>query len=232
MSNIFFDIHRVILLRFSIEPSETIQDPTLFSAMRATYQTIVEDLLQKDASTDAALQEFQARNNSGLFLCRFHRCPRAEQGFSSTELRQQHEDSHAPRFQCTSSACGFFGCTYRTRALLKKHADRYHVETKISSIPSSLDTGKATTLLNSARKRRAASIEGQPASTLPFIKAQKDQDTVNEHKSGDESDGEIPHNADAVQSRTSYALKDYQMQRFLLQNGFMETLHPKTTSCN
>ena len=124
----------------------------MFSRIRASYQTILEELLQKDSSTDAALQAFQARNSLGLFLCRFHDCPRAEQGFDSIEARQQHEDSHSPRFQCTIATCGFFGWTFKSRARLKQHVDLYHDEQKTSAIPSSLGANHIRNPISSIEK--------------------------------------------------------------------------------
>jgi len=87
--------------------------------------------------TDSPLCHFQARHGSGAFLCRYRSCPRATQGFSTSELRHKHEDSHIPQFRCTLIACGFFGRTFKTRAAMNKHARQYH-EGDNASIPDFL----------------------------------------------------------------------------------------------
>lgn len=84
------------------------------------------------------LLDFQTSRSSGAFLCRYLDCPRAAQGFSSSEIRQSHEDSHRPRFQCTHAPCGFFGMTFKTRAAMKKHAAQYHDEEDTASVPNLL----------------------------------------------------------------------------------------------
>lgn len=113
-------------------------DLNLFTDIRARYQSIVEHLLAIEDPNDGILSNFKARHKSGAFLCRHLSCPRSAIGFDSAELWKQHEDSHAPRFQCTDVACGFTGWTFKSRAALNKHTARYHVEEKYISIPESL----------------------------------------------------------------------------------------------
>lgn len=98
-------------------------------------------MLEREDSSDTILREFQERHRTGNFLCRFRRCPRASLGFDSARLRQEHENGHKPRFQCTDSSCGFYGWTFETRALLRKHAVLYHDESAVASIPTTLDVG-------------------------------------------------------------------------------------------
>lgn len=106
--------------------------------MRLKYQSIVEDLMKSEDPTDLRLSYFQAHHGSGAFLCRYRSCPRATQGFGSSELRQKHENSHIPQFRCTLIACGFFGRTFKTQAAMNKHARQYHDECDTSSIPDFL----------------------------------------------------------------------------------------------
>ena len=118
-------VSRPILSRQTAD-SDDHQDPSLFTSIRTRYQHIVENLLGQQHTSDTALDEFYARHNSGAFFCRYRNCPRATQGFGSSELRMAHEGSHVPQFRCTNSECGFFGWTYNTRDALKKHAEQYH----------------------------------------------------------------------------------------------------------
>jgi len=116
--------------------TEDLQDPTLFSSIRARYQNIVEELLASDHPPEANFDAFKARSHSTPFLCRYRSCPRAEQGFPSFKLRQDHEDSHSPQFRRTDSMCGFFGWRFNTPAAIKKHAAQYHQEPNQAIVPT------------------------------------------------------------------------------------------------
>ena len=94
--------------------------------------------METDEPANIVLSNFKARHNSSAFLCRYRNCARAAQGFHTSELREKHEESHRPRFQCTHGPCGFFGTTFHTRAAMKKHAARYHDEEDTTSIPNLL----------------------------------------------------------------------------------------------
>ena len=114
---------------------------TLFSMIRARYVIVVEDILESEPVAgvmEAILDEFKAKHRSGAFFCRHSRCPRAAQGYDTPELRQMHEESHVPNFQCTEMACGLFGWPFNTQAAFKKHITQYHDKEKIASIPDSL----------------------------------------------------------------------------------------------
>ena len=87
---------------------------------------------------DPALLEFKASHGLNSFLCRWRNCPRASQGFSSSQLRQQHEDSHNPQFRCTNESCWFFRRTFKTRSAANKHISQYHDNRSAPSIPDSL----------------------------------------------------------------------------------------------
>lgn len=82
------------------------------------------------------MREFRVSHSSGSYLCSYRGCPRASRGFSSVELRQQHEDSHAPRFQCPNPACGFWKCS--SEAALRKHTTKYHDVQDVSDVPNSI----------------------------------------------------------------------------------------------
>ena len=59
-------------------------------------------------------------------------------------LRQQHVETHKPRFRCIHSDCGF-GLVFDSRAKLKRHHERYHVKDSASSIPPTLTASNAPT---------------------------------------------------------------------------------------
>ena len=123
--------------------------------------------METEEPANRNLLEFQKSRSSSAFLCRYPKCPRAAQGFSNSEIRQTHEESHRPRFQCTHASCGFFGITFHTRAAMKKHATQYHDEEDTASVPSSLirkprgahEDRSLFTFTKAKRKRRASGQE-------------------------------------------------------------------------
>ena len=72
------------------------------------------------------------------YLCRYRDCPRAIQGFISSVLRQEHENSHTPRFRCSDTACEVLGSGLVSRAALNKHNKKYHDDNSLAAIPTSL----------------------------------------------------------------------------------------------
>ena len=82
------------------------------------------------------MHEFRVGHSSGYYFCSYQGCSRASQGFNSTELRQQHEESHAPRFQCPNPACGYWKCS--SEAALRKHTTKYHDAQDVSDVPNSI----------------------------------------------------------------------------------------------
>ncbi|CAD6567874.1 MAG: hypothetical protein ASARMPRED_001173 [Alectoria sarmentosa] len=118
--------------------SDRQDDPTLFTNIRSRYQSLLEDLLEHNTLSDAASAVFTARHHSGSYLCRYRSCPRATQGFDSSDLRQKHESSHASRFRCTDPACGFFGKELKSHAAMNKHNIKYHGDDSLTTIPTTL----------------------------------------------------------------------------------------------
>ena len=94
--------------------------------------------MKREELNNETLSAFIVRQSSSAFLCRHRNCSRAAQGFRTLELREKHEESHRPRFQCAHALCGFFGATYDSQAAMKKHAAQYHDEEATASIPNSL----------------------------------------------------------------------------------------------
>ena len=121
------------------------QDPTLFSSIRAEYQSIVETLLERENPADPNLDLLKARHRSGEFFCRYQSCPRSTRGYESSQLRQVHEVSHGSRFQCTNPACNSSGRNFGSRAALNKHNAQCNDDADVSSIKISLfEVGRHT----------------------------------------------------------------------------------------
>lgn len=127
-----------MLIALSLADPNGQDDPTLFSNVRAQYQSILEELLETNNFNVAVPDDFAARHRSGSYLCRYRSCPRAIQGFGTPDLRQEHETSHAPLFRCTDSTCGLFGRALTTRAAMNKHSNKYHGDDRLGAIPTSL----------------------------------------------------------------------------------------------
>ena len=111
-------------------------DPSFFSAARKSYQSILEEVMQRQDHTDVVLCSFQHNHKTGLFLCRTRDCPRSLQGFDKKSLREEHENSHRRRFRCIDPECSF-SPAFSTRANLKAHHEKYHVKDGVASIPDS-----------------------------------------------------------------------------------------------
>ena len=112
------------------------------------------------------MREFRVSHSSGSYLCSYQGCPRASQGFSSVELRQQHEENHAPRFQCSSPACGFWKCS--SEAALRKHTAKYHDGQDVSCVPNFLNSSlrgmpQEKSLFRLATPRMRSPMQDYPA---------------------------------------------------------------------
>ena len=110
----------------------------LLPKLRSHYQEMVETALSLEELANERLSSFKARRGLGAYLCRHQGCRRAADGFDSVDLRQQHEDSHGPRFQCCEASCGFFGWTFKTRNAMKRHEAKYHTELRPPDVPYQL----------------------------------------------------------------------------------------------
>lgn len=175
------------------------EDPTLFSKLRQEYQNILEHFLQQDSANDPRLKDFQIRNNAGHFLCRFKGCPRASEGFDTLDLRQQHEDRHTPRFKCNEPSCRLI-CS--NRSVWKRHMEKYHGNTKLSEIPSSLEVSTKRKEPHDMGYRNIALLEQQSEKRL--LMAQQEQE-------------EEEFNAKLSEISNGLSLSDYQRQLMMLE---------------
>ena len=95
-------------------------------------------MLEHIISNDATPNDFATRHGWEPYLCRYRDCPRAIQGFNSSVLRQEHENSHTPRFRCNDVACEVLGSDLISRTALNKHNKKYHDGNSLAAIPTSL----------------------------------------------------------------------------------------------
>ncbi len=130
----------------------------------------MEELLERNDFNDSTSGGFAARCRSGSYFCRYRSCPRAIQGFISSDLRQEHEASHAPRFRCSDSACGFFGRDLKNRTAMKKHNDKYHDDEGLAAIPTSLRRVSARPQHDRSRFSLKESSSASPQRSLTAAK--------------------------------------------------------------
>ena len=100
---------------------------------------MVEHIIPNNATSE----DFATRHGWEPYLCRYRDCPRAIQGFNSSFLRQEHENSHVPRFRCSDTACEVLGSGLVSRAALNKHNKKYHDDNSLAAIPTSLRNASA-----------------------------------------------------------------------------------------
>ena len=164
----------ILIVPFSANPDGQ-DDPTLFSSIRARYQSILEELLEHNSLNDVASSNFAARHISGWYLCRYRNCPRATEGFSSSELRHEHESGHSAHYRCTDPACGFFGKALKSRAAMNKHRTKYHGDDVLTAIPNSLR--KASARQQQDKPRFLLKESSSISRKRPFDAAEEDEVT-------------------------------------------------------
>jgi hypothetical protein len=156
-------------------PSQKLPATDGISAMLASYQQTVRLLLDQDDCAGASVEElelFKSQFRTSAYTCRLGSCPRATLGFTSEQLRLEHEMAHM-RFRCT-----FPGCQYpffiSTQAL-KKHVNKYHNCTptrksirKIGHIPTDQSRSTAGT---PSRNRNSVS-SGRPQMSRDVLSSQ------------------------------------------------------------
>ncbi|KAF7670744.1 hypothetical protein GT037_011195, partial [Alternaria burnsii] len=119
-------------------------DPTPLSVVQFEYAKQVDFLLSADTVpglTPEELTMFKLTNCPYAFVCRFPGCSGMLAGFSTQDLRAQHETTHKPTFFCMHS-----GCTYKLPFASRQSLGR-HIRTFHNSVPESVP--------KSIRRRRA-----------------------------------------------------------------------------
>ncbi len=123
----------------NIDAQETFllqNDQTYLSLFQQRLRGITERLLRLDRSAlPSHVQEsdhtaFVARFG---FSCRVHGCTRS---FSSVDTRTSHELSHNASYPCLQ--CDFSGRGFKSKEILRKHTQRYHMSPEDFEIPESL----------------------------------------------------------------------------------------------
>lgn len=123
----------------SIDAQETFllqNDQTYLSLVQQRLREVTERLLRLDRSalpSHIRMSDYTAFVARFGFNCRMHGCTRS---FSSVEERISHELSHNASYPCLQ--CDFSGRGFRSKEILRKHTQRYHMSPEDFKIPESL----------------------------------------------------------------------------------------------
>jgi hypothetical protein len=138
-------------------------DPTPLSVVQLEYAKQVEFLLSADAVpglTPEELTMFKSTNRPYAFVCRFPGCPGMLAGFSTHDLRTQHEMTHKPALFCTHSGCKY-SLPFASRQNLGKHIRDYHSSVP-RNIPTSIRHRQAMHLRNRGNRSRTTKTPRSP----------------------------------------------------------------------
>jgi hypothetical protein len=92
-----------------------------------SYQETVTGLLHLRSFPDVSIQQLEKfRRDFGCtaFTCRVEYCPFASTGFDNAALRDEHEQTHAPRISCHVPGCQY--PPFRSTRALKSHLTKIH----------------------------------------------------------------------------------------------------------
>lgn len=111
-------------------------DQTYLSLVQQRLREVTERLLELDRSalpSHIRMSDYTAFVARFGFNCRIHGCTRS---FSSIETRISHELSHNASYPCLQ--CDFSGRGFKSKEILRKHTQRYHMSPEDFEIPESL----------------------------------------------------------------------------------------------
>jgi len=123
----------------TIDAQETFllqNDQTYLSLVQQRLREVTERLLRLDRSalpSHVLTSDYTAFVARFGFNCRVHGCTRS---FSSVEKRISHEISHNTSYPCLQ--CDFSGRGFKSKEILRKHIQRYHMSPEDFEIPESL----------------------------------------------------------------------------------------------
>lgn len=163
----------------TIEAQETFllqNDQTYLTLVQQRLQEVTERLLRLDRSalpSHVRLSDYTAFVARFGFNCRMQGCTHS---FSSIETRIGHELSHNASYPCLQ--CDFSGRGFKSKEILRKHIQRYHMSPEDFEIPESLASCQHSSKLigcssqgssaRSARASRSWTEQGRRASQQSF----------------------------------------------------------------
>lgn len=83
------------------------------------------------------MRNFVETYGASAFTCRFLHCPKATDGFTSSQLRDSHEAMHQKTYRCAYQSCFSFGSGFTSKRAWTQHNDKWHRE--VEEINSLLD---------------------------------------------------------------------------------------------
>ena len=127
-------------MTIAFQKYELENDPTYFSEVRRRYQYIVEFLLGSSTCVggieQGLLDLFKETYGGSAFVCRYLKCPRASNGFSSSREREAHETVHVKRLKCADTMCEFYIAGFATKTALQRHNRTYHIRPDDKEVPT------------------------------------------------------------------------------------------------
>src|SRR4051812_14630640 len=106
----------------------------LFSRLAHKYKSAIVHLLAQhevEGVQSAILRAFQESYASTAFRCRFPHCERLSLGFTTPELRIEHETVHVQRMYCQTIDCSYRRIGFAKRSALNAHTRKHHGQSHI-----------------------------------------------------------------------------------------------------
>jgi len=103
------------------------------SNLKVCFKGLSNDRSDGDHTTRYGEVSLQTRDRT--ILCRWPRCPHSIQGFSAPVERAKHEHSHVQPFRCPRPTCEFAEDGLPSRAVLRRHVQKYHEQEHEITIP-------------------------------------------------------------------------------------------------
>lgn len=153
---------RLTVVLADVEDFAILTDGTLFSRLASVFENGVVHLLSQQEVPDisnSTLRKFQESYASTAFRCRYPNCARSSMGFSSAQLRSQHESNHFQRVYCKVATCHFGRVGFPRKAALCAHTRKYHAESTTIPIPPKIQLGRGDRMETSPAPPISAKIQ-------------------------------------------------------------------------
>ncbi|KAJ6285479.1 hypothetical protein J3E71DRAFT_373608 [Bipolaris maydis] len=121
-------------------------DQTLFTQLSQKYESAIVHLLAQrevEGISSVLLQAFQQSYASTAFFCRFPHCDRLSLGFTTAQLRYEHEATHVKRVYCQTASCQYSRIGFPKKTALNAHTRKHHGQSIIQLIPAKVRNSKS-----------------------------------------------------------------------------------------
>ncbi|KAK0713509.1 hypothetical protein B0T26DRAFT_365769 [Lasiosphaeria miniovina] len=118
-----------------VQTGDDMKEPTHIRHISENYETAVQHLINLEdhyEATGSELALFRENFAGHAYPCRFASCAHPATGFKTSEERNAHESSHAPKFPCTEPSCQY--PPFTSSRALKKHISDCHDKQRVKLI--------------------------------------------------------------------------------------------------